>query len=364
MKILSEQKQILNDKESLNKIIILLILVAIAVLAYVSENLIGDYPRRLVMLFAINVMLAIGLNIIFGFAGMFSLGHYGFMTIGAYVAVILSLSPEQRMSNFYVTKMVPWLENVQIDPFVGILIGGFVAAFFAILIGIPILKSLGDDYLGIATLGFAEIIRVVITNLADITNGPLGIKGLPKFINVYWVFGFAIVAVIFAIRLGKVSSGRALKAIRENEIAAEASGIGLLYHKVLALAIGSFFAGVGGALLGYWTATIDPKMFTQVQNFTFLTIIVTGGKGNITGTVIMSFIITIGMEVLRFVEEPMNIFGLQYSGIPGTRMLTFSVLLLIIILKFQRGIFKHEFSPRLFYTRPKFFNKIRWGNKK
>jgi branched-chain amino acid transport system permease protein len=254
--------------------------------------------------------------------------------------------------------IAPWLANVQIDVFSGMLIGGLVAALFAVIIGLPILH-LGDDYLGIATLGFAEIIKVFINNMQDVTNGSLGIKGLPDFINTYWCFGIAILAVLFAVRLSKTSRGRAFKAIRENEIAAQASGIKLTRNKVLSFVFGAFMAGIGGALLGYWSSTIDPKMFSQAQNFTILMIVVTGGLGNITGTVIMSFVVAIGMEWLRFMEEPMDILGLHYEGIPGMRMLVFSILLLVVITRFKRGLFNKEFTPSMFYTRPKFLDKFK-----
>jgi len=348
-----------QEKPKLDQVIRIVLVALLIIFTFVCENYIGEYPKRVIMLCAIYVIMAIGLNIIFGFTGMFSLGHYGFMMIGAYVAVILSLPPEQKQAIYYVTGIEPWLANIEVNYFLGIIIGGLVSALVAVLIGFPILKSLNDDYLGIATLGFAEIVRVVINNLITITNGPLGIKGLPAFINIYWCFGFAALTVLFAVRLNRVSTGRVFKSIRDNEIAAEACGIHLVGYKVLSFALGSFFAGIGGALLGYWTATIDPKMFSQVQNFMVLMIIVTGGRGNITGTVIMSFVITFGMEWLRFVEEPIKIFGMHFQGIPGTRMLVFSLLLLFIILKFQKGVFGvKEFTVSSLYTRPKFLDRF------
>ncbi|MCC8026126.1 MAG: branched-chain amino acid ABC transporter permease [Clostridium sp.] len=334
------------------------ILVVLLGVMYLIQNKIGTYPMRVIMLCLIYIIPSIGMNIIYGYTGMFSLGHYGFMTIGAYVAVILSLSPEQKAANYYVTPIVPWLANVELNYLVGILIGGVIAALVAVLIGYPVLKNLNDDYLGIATLGFAEIARIIITNLVSITNGPLGMKGLPNFINTYWCFGFALFSVLFVLRLRKVSFGRTLFAIRENEIAAEACGIDLVTSKVIAFALGAFFAGIGGALMGYWTATIDPKMFSQTQNFMILMIVVTGGRYNITGTVLMSFVITIGMEWLRFVEEPMNLFGLHVAGIPGTRMLIFSVALLIAMLRFKKGVLgSWEFSPEVFYKCPGFLKR-------
>lgn len=330
-------------KTKTNIISVALIVILVGFLAY-ADNFLGSYTVRILSLCAINIVLAIGMNIIYGFTGMFSLGHAGFMAIGAYVATLLTMSAPAKTTNFFMTPIEPWLLNLQLPFPIALIIAGIIAALFAILIGIPVLK-LGDDYLGIATLGFAEIIRVVINNIPSITNGSMGIKNLPDVINIYSIYAIAFLTVFFAWRLSENSYGRALKAIRENEIAAEASGISLLKHKVLAFAIGAFFAGIGGALLAFWSNTIDPKMFTITATFQILTYVVAGGLGNITGTVVIAFAFTVLMEWMRFIEGTMDFGFFTLEGIPGMRMLLFSVMLLIIILRFGKGLFgEHEFS--------------------
>ncbi|MDP4161341.1 MAG: branched-chain amino acid ABC transporter permease, partial [Bacillota bacterium] len=218
-----------------------------------------------------------------------------------------------------------------------LLIGGIFAGLVGYLIGAPALRLRGD-YLAIATLGFAEIIRVVFTNTQTITNGALGLKGIPGSSNLWWTFGVAVVTVVFIGSLINSSYGRAFKAIREDEIAAESMGISLFKHKVLAFTIGAFFAGIGGGLLGSLLGTIDPLMFRFFLTFNILLIIILGGMGSITGTIISAFIITIGGEALRFLDESMTIGNFVLPGISGMRMVVFSALLMIVVLFFNRGI--------------------------
>ncbi|HHY37427.1 MAG TPA: branched-chain amino acid ABC transporter permease [Clostridia bacterium] len=318
-------------------LVYILILALLAVAVIWAQGSLDPYKRRVLSVGAINVTLAVGLNIIYGYTGQFSLGHAGFMAIGAYTSALLTMSPAQKAANFFIIPIHPLLANVRLPFLPAVLIGGLLAAVFAVLIGIPVLR-LRDDYLGMATLGFSEIVRVLINNMQSITNGSLGLKGIPEYANMYWTFGWAAFSVIFAMRLAKTSFGRAFMAIREDDIAAEAVGIDLTHHKVEAFAIGAFFAGVGGALLGHWSSAVDPKMFTMAATFQVLTIVVAGGLGSITGTVIMAFAYAIAMEALRFIEAPMNLGIIRIPGIPGMRMVLFSVLLLVVILRFRQGL--------------------------
>jgi branched-chain amino acid transport system permease protein len=222
--------------------------------------------------------------------------------------------------------------------------GGLTAALFGVLVGIPLLR-LGDDYLGMATLGFAEIVRVLAINLPRVTNGALGFKGIPDHANLWWNFGWCLFTLFVTIRLIGSNSGNVFKAIRDDETAAKAMGIDVFRHKLLSFAIGAFFAGVGGALLGSLVATIDPKMFTFVLTFNVLMIVVTGGLGSITGSVLAGIVITILLEWLRFVENPVTFGDWELPGIPGMRMVVFSLALIFIILFRREGFMgKREFS--------------------
>jgi len=319
-----------------NRLSIGAIIFFIAVLA-VLNMVLDSYQMRIFNLCGIYVILALSLNLINGFVGLFSLGHAGFMAVGAYTCALLTMSKDMKEMNFFLEPIVPWLSNVELPFWSGLIIGGVMAAIVGALIGAPVLR-LKDDYLAIATLGFGEIIRVIFTNTQRITNGALGIKGLPDTVNVWWTWGIAIFTIIFMILLVNSSYGRAFKAIREDEIAAEAMGINLFKHKLMGFVIGAFFAGVGGALLAHLMGTIDPLMFRFLLTFNIVLIVVLGGIGSITGSVISAVVITIAMEFLRILDGKMVIGSLVINGIPGTRMVVFSALLMLVILFYQKGL--------------------------
>jgi branched-chain amino acid transport system permease protein len=209
---------------------------------------------------------------------------------------------------------------------------------FGFLVGIPALR-LKDDYLAIATLGFAEILRIIVTNTITITNGSLGLKNIPSINNLWVYWGCAILTLIILKRLMNSSWGYAFKAIRDNEIAAEAMGISIFKHKLLSFTVASFFAGVAGALMAFLITSIDPTMFRFTFTFQVLLIVVLGGMGSLTGSVISSVVITIAMEWLRVVESPINFLGIiNYPGLPGMRMVIYSLLLLLVILFYRQGL--------------------------
>jgi branched-chain amino acid transport system permease protein len=291
------------------------------------------------------------MNLINGFVGLFSLGHAGFMAVGAYTSALLTMSRETKEMNFFLEPIAPWLLNVHLPFPVAIIIGGLMAALAGALIGAPVLR-LNDDYLAIATLGFSEIIRVIFTNTQSLTNGALGLNALPNIgitgnpkEAIWWIWSIVIFTVVFMVLLINSTYGRAFKAIREDEIAAEAMGINLFKHKMMAFVIGSFFAGVGGSLLGHLMGTIDPLLFRYLLTFNIVLIVVLGGIGSITGSVISAIVVTIAMEVLRVLDGTMHIGPLVINGIPGTRMVVFSILLMVVILFYQRGLMgTKEFS--------------------
>jgi len=311
---------------------------------FIADKTFGAFPLRIFNLCAIYIILALSLNLVNGFTGLFSLGHAGFMAIGAYTCALLTLSPSQKEMNFFLTPIISPLANVHI-PFVpALLIAGLMAALVGFLVGAPVLR-LRDDYLAIATLGFSEIIRVVLTNLKPLTNGPLGLKGLPRYSTTYTVWGIAFISVVFMVALIKSAFGRSCRAIRDNEIAAQAMGINVARVKITSFVIASFMAGIGGALLGHMISTIDPRMFAFVLTYNVLLIVVLGGTGSITGSVIAAMVVTISMEFLRFLDGPLNLIFVRTQGKPGVRMVVFSLLLLIVIIFRQQGLMgTKEFS--------------------
>jgi len=327
-----------------NAILNCLAVAALGIFIWWAEDNLDGYMIQILNLVAVNIILALSLNLIYGFTGLFSLGHAGFMAIGAYVCSILILAPEQKEMLFILEPAYDWVQSAQAPFFVAVVAGGLVAALFGVLVGIPLLR-LGDDYLGMATLGFAEIVRVVAINLPRVTNGALGFKGIPDHADLWWNFGWCVLTLFVIIRLIGSNSGNVFKAIRDDETAAKAMGIDVFRQKLLSFTIGAFFAGVGGALLGSLVATIDPKMFTFVLTFNVLMIVVTGGLGSITGSVLAGIVITILLEWLRFVENPVTFGDWELPGIPGMRMVVFSLALIFIILFRREGFMgKREFN--------------------
>lgn len=301
------------------------------------EGILGDYQIYIAKLIFINIILALSLNLVYGFTGLFSLGHAGFMAIGAYVSALCIL-PAAQKEMMWILEPIIWPFSELFTPFwVSVLAGGVLAGIFAFFIAVPVLR-LGDDYLGMATLAFAEIIRVLIVNATPITNGSLGIKGIPNHATLIVCYIWALFTLIVLARLCYSNFGNVLRCIRDNEIAASVMGINIFHYKVLSFCIGAFFAGIGGALLGSHLSTIDPKMFNFLLTFNVLMFVVAGGLGSLTGSILGAAVITILLEWLRAIEEPMDLGFVELPGIPGMRMVVFSVILLAIILKRREGL--------------------------
>lgn len=321
-----------------DKILTILLLAALIVFLITADLFLDSYIKRILNLCAIYAILALSMNLINGFTGLFSLGHAGFMAIGAYAVGIFTVPVEVRSAMFYLKPMNPFIAGIELPFVVALLLGGLAAAIVAFLIGAPVLK-LRDDYLAIATLGFSEIIRIILTNAQSITNGSLGIKNIPPTANMWWIYGTAIVTTLIIVLLISSSYGRAFKAIREDEIAAEAMGINLFRHKLLSFMVGAFFAGVGGGLYASLLGTVDPKNFLFVLTYNFLLIIVLGGMGSVSGTIIAAYIVTAGLEWLRVFDEPLSIAGIAIPLFrPGLRMVVFSILLMVIVLFYRNGL--------------------------
>ncbi len=312
--------------------------VLLMLLVWWAQGNLNSYTLRIMNLAAINITLAMSLNLLFGFTGQFSLGHAGFMAVGAYVTGLL-IMPERAKASIFILDPLAWPFNVLHAPFfIALLAGGAVAAIIAVIIGFPVLKLRGD-YLGIATLGFAEIVRVLSNNLTTITNGALGLKDIPPVSNLWWTVGGVVVTYAVIRRILKSSYGRAFMAIRENEVAAEAMGVSLVYYKTLSFATSAFFAGIGGGLMAALLTTINPRTFVFMLTFNILIMVVVGGLGSLTGSIVAGSILTVMMEALRPLESPMTIFGQYIPGIPGMRMVIFSIILLASILFLKQGIF-------------------------
>ena len=318
---------------------------------------------------AIYSLLCVSMNLLNGFTGLFSLGQAGFILIGAYAYSIFSIPAAAHASvyqyfdggaiQFSIPEMLGNAIGVNAGSFFGaiicIIIAGLAAAVFAALIGLPVLR-LKSDYLAIATLGFAEILRAFFQwkGLGVITNGSNLLRKYTAFsdmklqigsqvfkLSTTFPFLIAMISIIIIVLLINSSYGRAFKAIRDDEVAAEAMGINLFKHKMLSFVISAFFAGVGGALLAMFQTAVQASTFTSIMTYEILLIVVIGGIGSVSGSCIAAFLYIACSEWwLRFLDSGALPFGnIQVSFFrDGFRMVVFSVVIMIIVLFFSKGI--------------------------
>ena len=298
---------------------------------------------------AIYSLLAVSMNLLNGVTGQFSLGQAGFMTLGAYTYAILTIPVAARPNVYYLYGICDALANVCLPIIPALIVAGLVAAVFAALIGAPVLR-LKSDYFAIATLGFAEVVRIVVASspLNRITNGSLGLNSIPSFKSYYAIFAVVIICIAIMALIKKSTYGRAFKAIRDDEIAAEAMGINLAKHKMLSFIISSFFAGIGGALLAMYLKAVSATTFTiSTATYYILLMVVIGGMGSFTGSIIAAMLVIFSKEWwLRFLDAPLSINGFNVPLLrPGFRMVIFSIILMIVVLFFRGGIMgDREFS--------------------
>ena len=316
----------------------------LALFVWGAGRWLDEYQVRLLNNVAVFITLAVSYNLINGVCGQLHLGPNAFITLGAYTAALLTLTPAEKAANFLITPLYWPLSQIALPFPLALLAGGLVAAVFGFLTGFPVFRVRGD-YLAIVTLGFGEVVRVLANNLQGLTNGPLGLKGLYPYTNLWWSWGVAVVTVALITALVNSGYGRALIAIRDDETAARAMGLNTFRHLLLAYVLSAFFFGVGGGLLAHLITTISPSLFTFFLTFNLLIIIVVGGLGSTTGAVLAAVLFTLAGEWLRVVEEPLVVLGLHIPGIPGMRMVIFSLLLLLVIIYFRGGLLgRREFT--------------------
>jgi branched-chain amino acid transport system permease protein len=293
-----------------------LILIAAVVTGFAVsrfEHLINPYYYQVLIYIGINIILASSLNLINGFAGQFSLGHAGFMAVGAYTSAVVT--SQLHFASSSMLNMAAFS--------LALLMGGIVAAIFGLLVGIPSLRLKGD-YLAITTLGFGEIIRVIVQNL-DFLGGARGFTGIPKLTNFVWVFSTVAFVILLVSNLINSTYGKSFLAVRDDELAAETIGISSTRVKVIAFVTGAFFAGVAGALYAHFVTYINPAQFSFLKSFEIVVMVIIGGMGSIFGVILSAILLTILPEMLRSVA--------QY------RMVVYSLLLIVIMITRPRGLF-------------------------
>ena len=285
----------------------------------IQTKVMNKYFIGIAILTCIMIIMAMSLNIVAGFLGEMALGHAGFMAIGAYSSAYFSIALMD--TGIAVPNIVVLI--------LAMIVGGIVTGLVGFLIGTPTLRLRGD-YLGIVTIGFSEIIRIFFINFAP-TGGAAGLKGITKLVtfnNVYWI---TIVIIILIFTFGRSKQGRAIISIREDEIASEAAGIPTTKYKVLAFTVSSFFAGMGGALYAHYQAFVEPSKFTFMFSIEMFVIVVLGGLGSLTGSIIAAIILTVLPEMLR--------------GFAEYRLLVYSLALVVMMIFRPQGMLgRSEFS--------------------
>lgn len=301
----------------LKPILVVLILIGAN---FVFANWINDYVTQVVCVIGVNIILALSLNLINGQTGQFSLGHAGFMAIGAYVSAAITVYIGPKVSLLFPGIPAPVLETVLF--LTALFCGGLAAALAGLMVGIPTLRLKGD-YLAIATLGFAEIVRVMILNL-DVVGGARGFSNIPEEANLFWIFLFVVITAVVIRRLVDSIKGSAWLAVRDDEVAAEAVGIGVARAKVVSFAISSFFAGLGGGLFAHLMTYLNTNSFGFLKSVEIVVMVVLGGLGSMTGSVLAAIVLTLLPELLRSAAE--------------ARMVIYALLLIIMMIVRPQGL--------------------------
>ena len=291
----------------------------------VSAGVLNDFYLQILQQIGINIILAVGLNLIVGFSGQFSLGHAGFMAIGAYAAAIIG-SKSATYPAF----------------FAAMVLGALIAGAVALIVGIPTLRLKGD-YLAIATLGGSEIIRILIINGGDLTNGAAGILGIPAFTNWQMVYFFVVITTILTINFLRSPIGRATLSVREDEIAAESVGVNTTKIKVIAFVFGAMTASIAGSLQAGFIGSVVPKDYTFINSINVLIIVVFGGLGSMTGTIVAAIVLGILNMVLQ--------------NVASIRMIIYSLALILVMIFRPGGLLgTWELSLSRFFKKDKEVN--------
>ncbi len=299
----------------------LALLAALAAAGIIARfsGLIDPYYLDVLTIVGINIILAVSLNLVNGYTGQFSLGHAGFMSVGAYLSAAASLFLGPTLLGSHPSAIMEGLF------FLGALLaGGAAAAAAGLIVGIPSLRLRGD-YLAIVTLAFGEIIRVVFQNI-DALGGALGLNGIPPYTSIFWVLAFAALTVFVVTCLVNSTYGRGFLAVRDDEIAAAAVGLNPTRYKIVAFVVGAFFAGIAGGLYGHFRLTITPGGFDFTKSIEIVVMVILGGMGNTPGVILAAILLTLLPEFLRPVAE--------------YRMIIYSLLLIILMIIRPQGLFK------------------------
>ncbi len=324
------------EKRTLSPLVTGLLLIAIffGLLVFINFGA-SSYIQRIAIGFCISIILVVSLNLSSGFTGVFSLGHIGFMAIGAYTAAILTLPLSLKAA--YLPDLPTWLANTQLSFLPATLMGGVIAMLVAFVIGFSIMRLTGP-YVSVATLGFLVIVNVILINWDSMTRGARTFSGVPAYTNIWWVGGWTVVTIYVIWRVVRSSFGRQMIATRDNYIAAQSLGINVLRMRLLAFCVSAFFTAVAGSLWAHFIQSFSPKAFVFVETFNIITMLIVGGLGSISGSVIGAVGITILSEILRNAERGINLGLIQIPPVYGASQILMAVIFILLIIFRPEGI--------------------------
>ncbi len=306
----------------------------ILLIALCDRTLPGYYVR-LIKLVGINIILAASLSLCSGFTGIFSMGHAGFMAIGAYASALATIPVAKKA--ILLKNLPDWLQQVSMPLVPALLIGGLIAALVALLIGFPVLRFKGH-YLSVATLGLIVIIRSLLINNPDYTNGAKGLTGIAGLSDTFTIYAVMAVMMFILHRILRSAYGRSMIAIRDDIVAAESLGVGLTRHRLMAFCVSAFMAAVAGGLWAHLQKVISPNFFYYDQTFSIVETSIIGGMYSLSGSVVGSLIMTFVPEYLSGLETGIKIFGIQLPQVYGAAQLILSALMIVIIIFRRQGI--------------------------
>lgn len=318
---------------------------------FLTDVVATAYIQRIIIGLGISIILVVALNLSNGFTGVFSLGHVGFMAIGAYAAAILTMPLAQKKVNL--PDLPPFLAHTEMSFLPATLVAGFLAALIAFLVGLSLMR-LNGPYVSVATMGFLVIVQVVLINWDSLTLGARTFSGVPGYSNLYWIWGWVIVTVYIVWRIKNSAFGRAMIATRENEIAAQSLGISIIRSRLLAFCISAFFTAVAGSLWAHFIMSFSPKSFYFAQTFSVITMMVVGGSGSVSGSVIGAGVITLLSELLRNAERGFNLGSLNIPPVYGASQVLMAVMFILVIVFRPGGIMggkEIEFGRLMFWQK-------------
>jgi branched-chain amino acid transport system permease protein len=316
----------------------LLAVLGIAVLAAISlaaPKIIGDYYVRVLIVICINAILVVSLGIGNGFTGVFSLGHVGFVAVGAYVSGILSLPATAKSA--YLPDLPAWLSGWDLSFLPATIVAGLICVILALLVGAPLMR-LSGHFVSVATLGFLIIVNVVLINAEDFTRGARTFTGVPLETTLPWAMGWLVITLLVVARVVYSPKGRAYRAVREDTIAAQAIGIQVLPTRLSAFVIGAFFAGVGGSLYGHYLGSFSPAAFYFAYTFSLISMLVIGGMQSLTGAVFGVLLVSILSELLRNLERGFSLGAIAVPPLYGASQIVLGIIFILIMIFRPSGV--------------------------